>query len=87
MVVVKTGEILGRRGDLDEVGRVPGAAQGDRRIVEEEIDIRRLVRLTRPALLRLLDEAHHGRVALRKGLLVGKIGTRSRRRDKRDEGG
>ena len=59
------------RADLDQVGRVPRAAQRDRRLVEEHVDVQRLVRLSRAALLGLLDQPHDRRVPLGEGDLVG----------------
>jgi len=56
VVLVETvGEVLGTRPDLDEVAASPGPAQRDRRLVEEQVDVQRLVRLTGPAFLELLD--------------------------------
>ena len=68
---------------LNEVGRVPGPAKRDGRFPEQEVDIHRVVRFSRAALLRLLDEANHGRVAFRELLLCGQICPRERRSTQR----
>ena len=78
-------EILGRGRDLHEVGSVPRAAQRDRRLVEDEVDVRRDERLAVTALLGLLDDAHDRRVTLGERLLVGVVGGSSRRGDERGE--
>ncbi len=67
-------EVVGRRRDLDEVAAAPGPAQRDRGLVEEEVDVQRLVRLTGPAFLELLDEADHRCVALGEGDFVLEVG-------------
>jgi hypothetical protein len=82
VVLVETaGEILRGRRDLDEVGRAPGAPEGDRWLVEQRIDVHRLVRLAGPALLLLPDEPDDRRVALGEGPLVGAAGRRGGRAD------
>ncbi len=85
MVLVEIDEVVGRRPDLDEIRRAPRATQRDRPLVEEQIDVDRLERLSRPALLELLDEAHDRRVPVRESLLVGEVGRRLGRRDERDQ--
>ena len=88
MVLVAVDQVGGQRADLDEVGRIPRAAQGDRRLIEEDLDIRRLVGLTRAALLLLLDEANHGRELLGEGGLVGQVSESPCREGERNhEGG
>ena len=69
MVLVAIDEIRRLGGDLDEVGAVPGAAEGDCRLAEEHVDVGRNVRLPGTALLRLLDEPDDRRVAGRELLL------------------
>ena len=83
MVLVAVDEIRCRRGDLHEVGRVPGAPKGDRVLAEEEVDVDRLVRLAGAAFLFLLDEAHDRRETVRKSLLFGEIRARTGREKKR----
>ena len=84
MVLVETGDVVRRRADLHEVGGIPRAAQGDCPVTEEDVHVRRLERLTGPALLRLVDEADDGRVPIRKRLLVLEVGVR---RDREGEHG
>ena len=73
MVVVEpAGEVARGRPDLDQVGPVPRAAERDGRLAEERVDVHRLVGLARAALLLLLDEPDHRRVALRERLLVAR---------------
>jgi hypothetical protein len=84
VVLVQPREVLGARADLHQVERVPGTAERDRRITEEHVDVRRDVRLARPAFLGLLDEADDGCVLLGERRLVGEIGGRRRRGDERD---
>jgi hypothetical protein len=74
VLVEPAGEVVRGRPDLDEVAAAPGPAQRDRRLVEEEIDVQRLVRLARPAFLGLLDESDDRRVALGERDLVLEIG-------------
>jgi hypothetical protein len=75
VVVVETLREIGRRGpDLHEVAAAPGAAQRDRCVAEEGVDVHRAVRLPRAALPVLRDEADDRRVALRERGLVGEAG-------------
>ena len=60
-----------------------GPRRGDRPLVEEDVDVDRLVRLPVAALLLLLDEPHDRRVPLGELALVGEGGGRARRRDER----
>ena len=83
VLVEPAGEVLGGRPDLDEVAAAPGPAQRDCRLVEEEIDVQRLVRLSGPAFLELLDEADDRRVALGEGDLVLEVGRSGRGANKR----
>ena len=69
VVLVEAREVLGRRPDLHEVGGVPRAAERDRRVAEQAVDVHRPVRLARPAFLRLLDEPYDRRVLRREVLL------------------
>jgi hypothetical protein len=82
-------EVVGRRPDLDEVAASPRPAQRDGRLVEEQVDVQRLVRLAGPALLGLLDEADDRRVVLGELDLVLEVGARRRsggeRRDQESE--
>ena len=86
MVLVAADEVVRSRGDLDEVGRVPRAAQRDRLLAEERIHLHRLVGLAGPAFLGLLDQADHGRVAFGKRLLVREVGARPRGDEERGRG-
>ena len=83
MVLVEAGEIAGGGGDLHEVGRVPGPAERDRGLLEDEVDVDGQVRLSRPALLELLDEPHDRRVLLGELGLVGEVGRGDRHERKR----
>ena len=83
MVLVAVDEIRGRRADLHEVGRVPGAPKRNRVLTEEKVDVDRLVRLARAAFLLLRDEAHDRRETARESLLVGEIRARTGREKKR----
>ncbi len=74
VVLVEAGDVLRGRADLHEVGGVPRAAQRDGRITEEDIDVGRLERLARAALLGLLDEPDDGCVLLGERLLVLQVG-------------
>jgi hypothetical protein len=74
VVAVEAGDVFGRRGDLDEIGPVPRPAQGDGRLLEEEVDVERPVGLSVAALLLLLDDPNDGCVAFGEGLLVGVVG-------------
>ncbi len=84
VVSVEAGDVLCRRGDLDEVV-APWSAQGDSRLTEEQVDVHRLVRLAAPALLLLLDEPNDRRVALSKRRLVGERAERGWRPAEREE--
>ena len=84
VVLVEAGQIVRRRADLDQVECVPRPPQRDRRLVEERVDVDRLVRLARAALLELLDEPDDGCVPLRECDLVVERGRRGRREG--DEG-
>ena len=89
VVLVEAGDVLVLRRHLDEIDRVPRPAQRDRRLVEEQIDVGRPVRLAVAALLELLDEADDRCVALREGGLVGEVGgcdrtARERERQRRE---
>jgi hypothetical protein len=86
VVLVQAFEVGRCRRDLDEIDGVPRATEGDRPLVEENVDVDRLVRLPRPALLFLLDEPDGRCVALRELALVGEVGRGSRRRDERGRG-
>ena len=83
VVLVETGQIVRRRADLDQVECVPRPPQRDRRLVEERVDVDRLVRLARAALLELLDEPDDGCVPLRECDLVVERGRRGRRERRR----
>jgi hypothetical protein len=85
VVLVAADEILGARRDLDEVRRAPRATERHRRLVEEHVDVRRLVRLPGPALLGLLDQSHHRRKPCGERLVVGGIGEGERRCDQRSQ--
>ena len=52
VVLVEADEIPGARSDLHEVDRIPGAAERDGRLVEEGVHVHRLVRFSRPTLVR-----------------------------------
>ncbi len=81
VVLVAAREVAPNRGDLHEVGGPPWPAEGHALLAQDGVDVGRLVRLARPALLLLLDEAYDGRVALGQCLLVGEVGRRARRED------
>ena len=70
VVLVPPDEVLRARTDLDEVRRRPGPAKRNRRLVEEQVDVERDVRLSGAALLGLLHEADDGAVLLGQGHLV-----------------
>jgi hypothetical protein len=77
-------EVCCPRPDLHEVGRIPGPAQRHGRlVVEEQVDVQRVVRLARAAFLLLLDQADDGCIALGERLLVPEVSGRSRCRDDR----
>ena len=84
MVLVETGEILGRRRDLHEIDAVPRSAQRHRGLAEEQIDVHRLVGLAGAAFLGLLDEPDDRGIRLRERRLVGEIGRGRRHDDERD---
>ena len=71
-------EVGSGRGDLDEIGATPWPAQRNGRIPEQRVDVHRLVRLPRAALVVLGDEPDHGRVALRERGLIGQAGRSAR---------
>ena len=83
MVLVAVDEIRCLWGDLHEVGCVPGAAKRHGVLAEEEVDIDRLVRLARAALLVLFNQAYDRREAVRKRLFVGEVRARTGREKKR----
>ena len=85
MVLVPIPQIGGHRGDLHEVGAIPGPAERDRRLVEEHVDVGRDERLPRPALLGLCDESHDRGVLLRERVLARRVGERRRYDDERAE--
>jgi hypothetical protein len=74
-------EVLRRRGDPYEVAPIPGTAERDGRLVEEEVHVGRDVGLAVAALLRLLHELHDRRVPFRERLFVGVVGVRGGDRD------
>ena len=86
VVLVEPGEIVRGRADLDQIGGIPWSTQRDRRLVEEGVDVDRLVRLAVPAVLGLGDEPHHRGIALGERGLVREVGRRARRRDEREHG-
>ena len=67
------GEIVGCRSDLHEVSS-PGTAKRHGRLVEEDVDVERPVRLAVAARLRLRDEPDDRCVALGERRLVGEVG-------------
>ena len=79
VVLEAVDQVLRARADLHQVGRVPGPAQRDGRLAEQQVDVERDVRLSGAALHGLLDEAHDRAVLLRERVLVA--GRRARRRD------
>ena len=83
VVLVEAVEVGGDGRDLDEIDRIPRASESDRPLVEEDVDVDRLVRLPMAALLLLLHEPHDRRVALGELALVGEVCERTRRRDER----
>ena len=81
VILVEPGpEVAGARPDLHEVGARPRPAQRDRRLVEEQIDVDRDVRLPGAASLGLIDEPHDGGVARRERRLVRRRRGGGRRR-------
>ena len=84
VVLEEAGQVVGRGTDLDEIPRVPRPAQGDGRlVVEEHVDVERLVGLARAALLELLHEPHDRSVLLGERGLVAEVGRCRRRGDER----
>ena len=83
VVLVAVDEIRCLRGDLHEVGRVPGAAKRHGVLAEEDVDVDRLVRFAGAAFLVLFNQAHDRREAVRKRLFVGEIRACNRREEKR----
>ena len=79
MVLEAVDEVVRARPDLDEVGDVPGAAQRDGLLAEEEVDVGRDERLAVAADVLLLDEPDDRRVLLGERPLVGEIGACDRR--------
>ena len=77
--------VLGPRADRPEVGATPGAAQRNRRLVlEQEVDVERVVRLARSAaLLLLFDQPYDRGEPLGQRRLVGEVGARDRGHDER----
>ena len=85
MVLEPVPEIFTGWADLHEIGGAPGAAQGDGRLlVEQQLDVERVVRLARPALLLLLDEPDDRRIAFGRLAFVREVGRSGRRRDERE---
>ena len=85
MVLEPVPEILTSWADLHEIGGAPRAAQGDGRLlVEQQLDVERVVRLARPALLLLLDEPDDRRIAFGKLAFVREVGRSGGRRDERE---
>ena len=72
--------------DLDQVSRSPRATESNGLLVEENVDVDRLVRLAVPAVLGLRDEPHDRGVTLRERRLVREVGRRARHRDEREYG-
>ena len=87
VVLVEPVEVGSYGRDLYEIERIPRAAEGDRSLVEEDVDVDRLVGLPGAALLLLFDEPHHRCVALRELALVGERGRGARRRQERYSNG
>ncbi len=86
VVLEQVDEIAGGRPDLHEVDGVPRTAQGDGRLLEQQVDVDRLVRLAVAASLGLGDETHDRRMTLRERRLVGEIGRGRRRPAERRSG-
>jgi hypothetical protein len=85
VVLVETPrEILGGRADLDHAGVLPGSAQCHRRLVEEQVDGDRHVRIAGLAV-RVGDEPDDGRVPLGQGRLLRPVGERGRRQRERQQ--
>jgi hypothetical protein len=79
-------QVLRPRADLHQIGRAPRPAQRDGRlVVEQQVDVQRVVRLARAlAFLLLLDQADDGRKALGERLLVGEVSGGGRSPDDRE---
>ena len=72
VLVAPAEQVLRGRPDLDQVGGVPRPTERNSRLVEERVDVHRLIGLARAALLLLLDEPDHRRVTLgQRSLLSG----------------
>ena len=85
VVLESVPEVLRPRPDLHQVERVPRPAQRDGRlVVEQQVDVQRVVGLARAALLFLLDQADDGRKALGERLLIGEVSGRGRSPDDRE---
>ena len=84
VVFVEAGEVGRDRADLDEIGGVPRPPERNRRLVEERVDVDRLVRLAVPARLSLGYESYDRGVALGELGLVVERGARNLRTDDRD---
>ena len=74
VILVQLREIGCSRPDLHEVRGIPWATQCNRSLLEEEVDVERDVRLTRSALLGLLDEPDYRCVPLGELRLVAEVG-------------
>ena len=84
VLVEVAGQILRRGADLDQVSRSPRAAESNGLLVEEKVDVDRLVRLAVAAVLCLRDKPDDRRVALGERRLVCEVGRRARHRDERE---
>ena len=82
VILEQAGKVVGARRHLDQIDRVPGPAERDGRLVEERVDVHRLVWFAGTAVLELLDEPDDGCVPLReRDLVVERSGRRRRSRD------
>ena len=86
VVLETTDQILCGGTDLHEIGGLPGPAEGDRVLAEQQVDVHRPVRLARPALLELLHESDDRGEALGERRLVGQVGARDRGEEEREGG-
>ena len=86
VILVPVDEVARRRPDLDEIGSTPRAAQRDRGLVEEHVDVGRNVRLAGAALLGLIDEADDRSVFRGKRSLVRSVCGRNRHDQERRQG-
>ena len=86
MVLVEADEILRRRADLDEVAAAPRPRSATVGSPNSSVDVDRLVRLARAALLGLLDEPDHRAVPLGERRLVREACAGQRDDDERDHG-